>query len=135
MNRLRLTHPLITGAGTLFLALVAFVSGVSAVSILNMANQPQTSTAAVAAAFPTPLSLDPNTLLAQAAIVYDPTTNTTLYEKNATTPLPLASLTKLITATAILNNNPGDPSIHITKTDLLPDGDPGDWGFAQGDDV
>lgn len=64
-------------------------------------------------------------LTGHAAIVYDLTTKEVLYEKNAKTQLPLASLTKLITAYASLSTlAPGTP-ITITEEALKEDGDSG----------
>lgn len=50
---------------------------------------------------------------AQAAIVYDLATGKTLYEKNATAQLPLASLTKLLTVYAALSAMPSASVITI----------------------
>ena len=43
---------------------------------------------------------------AQAAILYEATTGTVLYEKNADTQLPPASMTKVMTASLVLEQNP-----------------------------
>ena len=43
---------------------------------------------------------------AQAAILYEATTGTVLYEKNADTQLPPASMTKVMTAILVLEQNP-----------------------------
>jgi len=49
---------------------------------------------------------DPN-IPADRAAIYDLSTNTFLWEKNATVRQPLASMTKLLTALVFLDNNPG----------------------------
>lgn len=54
-------------------------------------------TSAVVAVAPKPTAFDSVHVTAKAAIVYDLTTGTVLYAKNAEAQLPLASLTKLLT--------------------------------------
>jgi D-alanyl-D-alanine carboxypeptidase (penicillin-binding protein 5/6) len=66
---------------------------------------------------------------AKAAVVYDPTAKKFLYEKDPDTPLPLASLTKLMSAEAVLAGADKDAYVTITPEDLKPDGD---WGFVPG---
>jgi D-alanyl-D-alanine carboxypeptidase len=71
-------------------------------------------------------------LIAKAAIVYDLTDGQILYQKNAFTPLPLASVTKLLTlyaATEVLS-----PSSTVTMTpDSVTDiNDTADTGFKAG---
>jgi len=135
MKQFRLTHPFISATGALLLAVIAFVSGVTAVSLLSNVGAPAETAIAATAAFPAPLVLDPNTLLAKAAVVYDPTTGRILYAKNSQTPLPLASLTKLMTATTVLTYNSGNPSVTISPDELLQGGDAGDLGFQAGDTI
>ena len=132
MKTFRLTHPFVSAAGALLLAVIAFASGVTAISILNKTSLPTEAVAAAAEAFPTPVVLDPTALIAQAAVVYDPLDGRILYAKNSQTPLPLASLTKLITASAVLASVPTNTQVAITSEDLAPDGD---WGFQVGDSV
>src|SRR5690242_8166523 len=45
-------------------------------------------------------------LRAAAAIIYDPDTNQVLWEENSQTPRSIASITKVMTATVFLENNP-----------------------------
>ncbi len=78
----------------------------------------------------TMLTLEPASITAKAAIVYDPTTKKVLFDKNADASLPLASLTKLMTATAVLAEMNEDTPVTITPEDLKPDGD---WGFKPGE--
>ncbi len=68
---------------------------------------------------PPTIALDPSLLAADAAVLYDPTTGTILFAKNATVPLPLASLTKLATAQTVLAGHPEDQTIVINRSDLL----------------
>jgi D-alanyl-D-alanine carboxypeptidase len=86
------------------------------------------------ATFPAALSLDPATLTARSAILYDPATGAVLFEKDADTPRPLASLTKLMAATIVLNNaGTLERPVTLTKQQLVPEGDAGDWNFKAGD--
>ncbi len=52
-------------------------------------------------------------LRAAAAIIYDPETNQVLWEENSQTPRSIASITKVMTATVFLENNP-DLSMPVT---------------------
>ncbi len=85
---------------------------------------------AEAAAPETQIELDPSALTARAAIIYDPVTKQILYAKDAEARLPLASLTKLMSAEAVLNSTSADESVTITKENLKPEGD---WGFRVGE--
>lgn len=108
------------------LVAVAFVGGVLLVSLAHVRiKQPTPPTQ-----FPAPISLPDNALQAKAAILYDPSTGRILFAKNAQKQLPLASLTKLMTAEAVLSHVAADTPIHITKKDLDADGD---WGLRPGD--
>lgn len=88
---------------------------------------------APAPAFPKPLTLANNALLAKAAIVYDPTTGKILYAKNASATLPLASLTKLMTAQVVLSALPPTKLITLSAKDVSVEGDAGDWNLQAGD--
>lgn len=74
---------------------------------------------------PSPLSLSEEKLLAKAALVYDPKSNTVLFAKNGDEPLPLASLTKLMAAEAILAFQDENMLVTIKPQDLRPEGDSG----------
>jgi D-alanyl-D-alanine carboxypeptidase len=76
------------------------------------------------------MSLGSVAISAKAAVVYDPTDKVVLYQKNSDTPLPLASLTKLMTAEAVLAALPDTTIVTIAPQDLKPEGD---WGFAPGE--
>ncbi len=69
--------------------------------------------------------INPVELEAKAAIVYDARTSRILFEKNANQSLPLASLTKIMTAEAILSVASEDTSVTITQEDLASEGDSG----------
>ncbi len=64
-------------------------------------------------------------LRAKAAYVYDVRTGNVLFEKNATTRLPLASLTKVMTAVVARDIAPKDSIITVTSGALSADGDSG----------
>lgn len=68
-------------------------------------------------------------LTAKSAIVYDLTTGTVLYEKNAEAQLPLASLTKLLTLYAAAGTV-GNAPIVMTDSALAQDGNS---GFTRGE--
>ncbi len=118
-------NPVLAGIVSVALIGAAFGAGV-------MAIVPRPQTAAVAGSLAQPIALDPATLQAQAAILYDPQTGEILFEKNANTALPLASLTKLMTAQAVLESRDPSTLVRITADDLKPEGD---WGFKPGDTV
>lgn len=64
-------------------------------------------------------------IVAESALVYDLTTGTPIFEKNAQQIQPLASLTKLLTVYAALTSLPQDGYITLAEADLLPEGDSG----------
>lgn len=69
--------------------------------------------------------LDQSILEAKAAIIYDPVTGDVLFEKESQTQLPLASLTKLATARAVLSATNNNQIVVIAPEDLKPEGDSG----------
>jgi D-alanyl-D-alanine carboxypeptidase len=79
------------------------------------------------------IQLPLGSLSAKAAIVYDPATNQILYDKNSQLTLPLASITKLMTAHVVLGSVPSTTLVTITAKDISKDGDAGDWGLKAGD--
>ncbi len=81
----------------------------------------------------TAIHLPEGSIGAIAAILYDPTTNTVLYEKNSQLTLPLASVTKLLTAYAVLSTVPTSTLITIQPKDITNGSDAGDWGLKVGD--
>jgi D-alanyl-D-alanine carboxypeptidase len=72
-------------------------------------------------------------LTGKAAIVYDLTNGQTLYEQNAYTPLPLASITKLLTVYAASNRFQPNSLVTMTRTALAQKGDAADVGFRNGE--
>jgi D-alanyl-D-alanine carboxypeptidase (penicillin-binding protein 5/6) len=77
------------------------------------------------------LGLNIDDIIGKAAIVYDPVTKEILFAKNADERLPLASLTKLMSAEAVLAHADINQTITITAESLKPDGD---WGFKVGEE-
>lgn len=82
------------------------------------------------AVWPKPLSFDGALLTARAAVVYDPVSGAVLFSKNARETLPLASLTKLMSAEAVLTRTEQKSRVTITPNDLAPEGD---WNFILGE--
>jgi D-alanyl-D-alanine carboxypeptidase len=56
---------------------------------------------------------------AQSALIFDTTTKEVLYSKNPKTKLPMASLTKIMTAVIALENKKKDDSYIVSKDDLV----------------
>lgn len=56
---------------------------------------------------------------ARAALVYDLATGETLFEKSSSEKLPIASLTKIMTAVIALENNKEDDRYVVSKQDLM----------------
>lgn len=56
---------------------------------------------------------------AKSAIVYDTTTDKVLYKKNAKEKLPMASITKIMTAIIALENKKSDDKYIVNKEDLV----------------
>lgn len=87
------------------------------------------------AAFPKTFMLSDDALKAKAAVVYDPATGRILYSKNGQVTMPLASLTKLMTAQVVLHTVPANTLITLSKKDVSVEGDAGDWGLKAGDSM
>jgi D-alanyl-D-alanine carboxypeptidase len=71
-----------------------------------------------------PIALAPDELAAKAAIVYEPASGRVLYGKNTEEQLPLASLTKLATALAVLSQDE-NRLVTVTAEALAEEGDSG----------
>ncbi len=69
--------------------------------------------------------LDSLNILAKAVAVYDASTNEELYSRNATVPLPLASLTKIMTVLVALNDYGRDGEITISRAAVNREGNYG----------
>ncbi len=127
-------HLHIAIAAVLAVALVGAAFAVGAVIMLSSKKPAPAAVAAAVVLFPSAPSISPDSLLARAAIIYDPTDGRVLFAKDADESLPLASLTKLMTAEVVLGNVSPDTMVTITKEDLAPGGD-WDGGLKLGDKV
>ena len=58
-------------------------------------------------------------ITAKSALIYDTTTKTVLYSKNPTEKLPMASLTKIMTAIVALESPKKDDQYVVTQADLV----------------
>ncbi len=118
-----LIHPTLAALAALAGPVAAFAAGVALVLVLSP--QPHEPDALS-------ISLNPSLLTAKAAILYDPTLHRVLYQKNADASLPLASITKLMTAQVVLAIKSPTTPVIITAADLKP---AGDWGFKPGETI
>lgn len=98
----------------------AFGAGVYGAVSLNQARQPAATALSVQH-----VVLADNVLSAKAALLLDLASGEVLYQKAGYEPLPLASLTKLMSAEVVLSRIPLDTSVLITAQDLKPEGDSG----------
>lgn len=106
----------------LFVALVAVLGVFLFISLLASARhkkEEQPKSALVSVPF------NDVTLTAKAAYVYDMRTHTILYAKNESARLPLASLTKVMTALVASEQASATTTITITRESLSPEGDSG----------
>lgn len=62
---------------------------------------------------------DVNTLTAKSVLMYDLTTNKTIFEKNEKVRRPMASLTKIMTAIVSLENKRADDTYRVTGANLV----------------
>jgi D-alanyl-D-alanine carboxypeptidase len=125
-------HVISAATLAIILVVVAFLAG--AIVLLFFLTRPAPIKAAQLPPFPTSVNIAPASLLATAAIIYDPTDGRILFAKDPDQALPLASLTKLMTAQVILGSVSPDTDVTITAADLAPGGD---WngGLKVGDVV
>lgn len=105
----------------------------------NTHNKPISNELTVASTTATIQKIDPFSLLdikARSAFVFDIKKNHVLYAKDAETTLPLASITKIMTAIVASESLPATSTISISTTDLSQDGDSGllaneRWNFKK----
>lgn len=90
---------------------------------------PAAQTAATAASAPRFVLLEQDKIQGKAAALYDLSTGVLLYQKNAQEPLPLASITKLMSIETVLSYESTSTTVTITADDLKPEGD---WGLRPG---
>ena len=107
----------LAGLSTLAIMIAALYGGAAAIATVTP--DPNKQTAAIEKVlYPEELFLSQGQIIGKAAVVYDITQRRVLFQKNATDPLPLASLTKLITAHAALAQHSGDTPVTVTHDDL-----------------
>ncbi len=111
-TRIQLATGLAIAVGALAVLTVGGLLG-SAVVARTKSAQP----AAVAAAVVPEVTFPEVVLEAKAAVVYDLETNTVLYGLHEETPLPLASITKLLTVHAALENLSPADTLTVTAAD------------------
>lgn len=121
------TYPAVALLLSLVLVGGTFLGGAAVPTFLSHG-----SLAATPSLVPANLALDPTIILGKAAIIYDPATGAIIFSKNATVELPLASLTKLMTAEVVLARIPPNTRVQISESDISQEGD---WGFRPGDSV
>lgn len=90
------------------------------------------ATDATPTAYAPRVSLEPASIMGKAAIIYDPGTRVVWWQKSANEELPLASLTKLMTAQVVLAHKSPATAVTITQADLKPEGD---WGLKVGQTI
>lgn len=117
---------LLLGAGLCACAGIIFLLYAYKTAVFSAHVQPKKMTSL---AFELPLG----SLSAKAAVVYDPTTKQILYQKNAELTLPLASLTKLMTAQTVLSSVPTTTLVTISEKDISTDNDAADLVLKVGD--
>jgi len=112
----------------LALVLIAFMTAVGIKAPAGLINRQQVPTARIAQAessAPVPIAQNLSTPNVYAGSVYvvDATTGTVLYQKNADTPRPIASLTKMMTILAILKDRNPDEQVTIPQLEHYKQGD------------
>jgi D-alanyl-D-alanine carboxypeptidase len=123
----------------LIIALLGLAGGVAAIAFFMPQSRTDTAAAQSAAAVlasstpPAPDAYAHISLIGKAAIVYDLTNGQTLYAQNANAPLPLASITKLLTMYAATSALSPNSSVTMTAQDLAETNDAADNGFAVGE--
>ena len=123
----RATHTMLALLSTAALSILALAGGTS-LALLHAGSFTKSDDVA-AAEFPFSLRTNPN-IIGKAAIIFDPADGRVLFAKNSTTQLPLASITKLMTAEIVLTSESPDTLVTMTSSALAPEGDS---GFKAGD--
>lgn len=107
----------------LWCIMLALLAGIAA-TLLQPSTQNDSSSTVVVEENLHPITLAPELIQAHSAVLLDAKTGKILFAKNLETQLPLASLTKLATALAVLSLGE-DRFITIRGEDLAPEGDSG----------
>ena len=75
----------------------------------------------------------PESLSSLSAVLYEPESGRVLYEKDAHTPRPMASTTKLMTALLAMENAAPDQNVVVTREAILVEGSA--LGLREGDNI
>lgn len=108
-----------------FVWTLAILSLFSVVSFLILIQNEKTTSASNSNKIEKPNPFQNIELEAKSAFIFDLVNKRVLFSKNASEPLPLASLTKVMTAVTTRESVKGDKDIIITPDYLTPDGDSG----------
>ena len=115
---------IVTNAGLTFIAIALFFMVYNVISLKNLTNfiakappAPQTKQVATT-------DFDNLNLIGKSFYVYDVALQKVIYQKNETAQLPLASITKLMTAVVATNLVPKNSHITIQKEFLVDDNNP-----------
>lgn len=120
--------------------LAVILGGIALIAIFFLSSEPvHTSQSKI----DTPVFISPfatTSLQARSVFVFAPASNHVMYQSNSDIPLPLASVTKIMTAYVTSNIFANDDIITIQSSDLTPEGDgginPGEqWKFSDLRDV
>jgi len=122
LNKIDASHAKVAAEGLFtFLSLSSLIlAGVYFYNVEGQNMRPLTASVVISK-----FVIEPGNLEAKAAIVYDAKDGKILYAKNADQSLALASLTKLMSAEAILSVQADTARVTITSADLAPEGDSG----------
>lgn len=104
------------------------IFGIVAMSFVVVTDKRERQTAAVIQSeqkFPSLKPFEDQRILAKAVYVYDVNAKKVIFEKNSEAQLPLASLTKLMTAVTAVSMLPKDLKVTIRKEFLAEEGDSG----------
>lgn len=109
----------------LFLSVLCIVLTFISVQVLSYEPTTLLATTTTSSVVVTPSSLPVPTTTAAAFIVFDVDTGTVLAEKDADTPHPIASVTKLLTAAAVLEAFNPESTTTISRQDVDGEGESG----------
>jgi D-alanyl-D-alanine carboxypeptidase len=106
------------------LAVMSFAIGIFTLHVKSQETAiAQTETTPIEFEYPNPF--DQIDIQGKSAYVVDMNTGTVLYEKNAQEPLPLASVTKVMTALTAMEVSANNTVVAINQDSLSPEGDNG----------
>lgn len=129
MKKVKIPHHTHTLSALLITGALLIVTWGGSTALVALEHTPQLA----AVSFATTPILSDVAVSARAAVVFDPRDGSILYAKNANEVLPLASVTKLMTAEILLTAQNPDTSITVSPQALAVKADAADEGFAVGD--